>query len=189
MRPSVLVSGPAAAALAATLRATERLDVVEASTEAEARAYLSGTAFSRVLDTHPDGRVAALAETLGVPADRAAGDDGPGVWLRRLGVPDAPARRASLGGMDSGAPPDAPAAELRALGEAISELAHRLNNPMAVIQGNAQLALELGRVQGLDAMLTESLADIEAASRELASGFRELAGLRARVDALLAERS
>ena len=149
MRLSVLVSGPGAARLADALRASGRLDVVAAPTEAEARAYLSGTAFDRVLDTSPDGAVAALAGELGVAADRVASDVDPASVLRRLGGPGAASAAASLsdaapalGG--NGRAADA-VAELQALGEAISELAHRLNNPVAIVQGNAQLAFELGR--------------------------------------------
>lgn len=182
MRLSVLVSGPRAAPLADALRAGDRLDVVEAPTEAEARAYLSGTVFARVFDTHPDGAVATLAAELNVPADRISGEADPGALLRRLGIAT-PGPSVSAG--SAGAP--VVSDQLQTLGEAISELAHRLNNPMAVIQGNAQLALELGRAGGLDPMLAESLTDIEAASRQLATGFRELAALRAVVDAVRAE--
>ena len=190
MRLSVLVSGPGAARLADALRASGRLDVVAAPTEAEARAYLSGTAFDRVLDTSPDGAVAALAGELGVAADRVASDVDPASVLRRLGGPGAASAAASLsdaapalGG--NGRAADA-VAELQALGEAISELAHRLNNPVAIVQGNAQLAFELGRTLDLDPTLAESLRDIEAASHRLAAGFRELGALRARVDAVRA---
>lgn len=179
MRLSVLVSGPDAAALAEALAArTDRLDCVVAPTDATARAYLSGTVFDSVLVTGESREVETLAEALGRTVERVTRDTDAEGLLRRLGIPTGEGRGPS--------DPDVEAAaeQIRALRSALAEVAHDLNNPVAVIQGNAQLALELG--QDLDPVIAESLRDIDVASRVLAERIRQIGALRRAADAALA---
>jgi signal transduction histidine kinase len=61
---------------------------------------------------------------------------------------------------------------------ALSRVVHDVNNPLAVISGNAQLLLELVRIMELDAELAKPISDIEEASRELAERLAQLSRLR-----------
>ena len=56
-----------------------------------------------------------------------------------------------------------------ALQETLSSVTHEINNPLAVIAGNAQLLLELARVMDLDPDLAKPIRDIEEASHQLAA--------------------
>ncbi len=131
----------------------------------EAVAYLSAAEFDAVI---VDASVAeaqsgapALRERLGMP-----------VHVLRAG--DAMALRAALGA-DGG---DESMEEVRiALGRAI----HDVNNPMTVINGNAQYALELARGLDLDESLVRSLEDIEEAGRRLEASMATLSALRRRL--------
>lgn len=69
-------------------------------------------------------------------------------------------------------------AELRTdLHVALTRVTHDINNPLAVISGNAQLLLELARALELDPDVAKPIQDIEAASQQLA-------GMVARLNAL-----
>jgi nitrogen-specific signal transduction histidine kinase len=74
-------------------------------------------------------------------------------------------------------------AQLRAVSEAIVRLHHEVNNPLAIISGNAQLLAEVGRAEGLSEDLMGPILDIEAATERLAESLRRLAALREEVDA------
>lgn len=71
-----------------------------------------------------------------------------------------------------------PADLLNQVRVALSRVVHDVNNPLAVISGNAQLLLELARIMELDAELAKPISDIEEASRELAERLAQLSRLR-----------
>lgn len=60
-------------------------------------------------------------------------------------------------------------ADAEALKRALSEVTHDLNNPLAIISGNAQLLLELARMLDLDPDVAKPIQDIEEASQRLAA--------------------
>ena len=64
---------------------------------------------------------------------------------------------------------------------AITRVTHDINNPLAVISGNAQLLLELARALDLDPDVAKPIQDIEAASQQLAHMVERLNGLNAGV--------
>ena len=61
-----------------------------------------------------------------------------------------------------------------ALRDMVTEVAHDINNPLAIISGNAQLLLELARMMDLDPDVAKPIGDIEEASRQLAQMVRRL---------------
>lgn len=67
---------------------------------------------------------------------------------------------------------------LRRVRTEITAVHHDVNNPLAIIAGNAQLLLELARVMDLDADLMHPIRDIEEASGRLAEILQRLARLR-----------
>ena len=91
----------------------------------------------------------------------------------------------------SGAPIDGPPADglagldaadlaerLRRLSDEVGRLYHDVNNPLAVISGNAQLLLEIGTSEGLSSDVMEPVADIEVAAQRLVAVLQRLARLR-----------
>ena len=69
----------------------------------------------------------------------------------------------------------------------MSRITHALNNPLAVIAGNAQLLGELIRVAPEDEMVPSSLDDIAAASGELVALVDEVNALRRTIAAVLGD--
>lgn len=65
-----------------------------------------------------------------------------------------------------------------ALREALSKANHDINNPLAIVSGNAQLLLEIGRMMSLDPDLMRPIEDIEEASQRLADLLRNVARIR-----------
>lgn len=57
-------------------------------------------------------------------------------------------------------------------------LKHEINNPLAIILGNAQLLLELAHYNDLEPDLVQSIQDIEEASRRISTSIDKLATLR-----------
>ena len=78
---------------------------------------------------------------------------------------------------------------LQQIRQQLSTITHDFNNPIAIISGNAQLLLEVGRMMNLEAELIRFAADIEEASRRLASGLHPVEQLKAQIDAFLRELS
>ena len=165
MRPVLLVHPDADA----WLDALPDLDaqVTTAHSATEARAYLAGTTFDLVLvgaDVESGDRVAALRDALGlssrVETVADAADAG-----RYLGVGAAPA---------GGDPRD----ELAHVRDELGRIAHALNNPLAVIAGNAELGVELARAVETDGTIVEALASIREGAAELEGLFSEVAALR-----------
>ena len=69
---------------------------------------------------------------------------------------------------------------ITALRDAVSRLNHEINNPLAVISGNAQLLLALG--SDLEADVREPIEDIEEASQQLSASLRKLVEMRELLD-------
>ena len=166
------------------------LDITLAATLLEARAYLSGAAFDAVTVRQgpmadPLGRVhqsLGLGSLFHVHADPDALE----AWVDRrvapTGLSPAPPDATRP------APPDAGGGDadgtLPALREEIGRIVHALNNPLAVIAGNAQLGAEMGRVLGVDPSLVSAFEDIGDAATRLGGLFDDVRALRSRIDAL-----
>jgi signal transduction histidine kinase len=60
---------------------------------------------------------------------------------------------------------------------ALRRVTHDINNPLAIISGNAQLLLELARVLDLDPDVAKPIRDIEEASQRLADMVERLNAL------------
>lgn len=71
--------------------------------------------------------------------------------------------------------------DLEAIREELGRMAHALNNPLAVIHGNAQYVLELAQALELDDCVVAPLRDIEEAGSQLATLFRAIGDLRHRI--------
>ncbi|MEM1054121.1 MAG: histidine kinase dimerization/phospho-acceptor domain-containing protein [Bacteroidota bacterium] len=202
---SLLLAHSDADALAEAMeRATKGLQIAPCDSLVAARAHLVGTRFDAILASAvlPDGPSASLLELdVAVPPLLARADDArqrdeaaragasfafvaepdPGVlaavatWA--LGVPAAPAPTPPASGDEQ--------THLQTVADDLAHLAHAINNPLAVIVGNAQLARELQSVSPDDAMVREAISDIETASRELVALMDEMQALRRRVDEAL----
>ena len=167
-------------------RALSQIDVTVATSDTAARAYLGASAFDVVVVTASmpgetaetlEGLVASLGRVSRVVS--GAPDSGLGDWL---------AERLSLGTAVS---PEAAAssateqaAALAFVSAELARIAHALNNPLAVIDGNAQLALELSKALGVDASVIAAIEDIQGGSRNLAALFSDLSALRSRLEGL-----
>lgn len=69
----------------------------------------------------------------------------------------------------------------------LARVVHDVNNPLAIISGNAQFLAELVRAAELDPDFAKAVSDIEEASRQLADRIAQLASLKEHVLALLDE--
>jgi len=67
---------------------------------------------------------------------------------------------------------------LRQVRTRVSAVYHEINNPLAIISGNAQLLIELARVMEIDPTLLQPIEDIEQASQRLADLLQPLAAIR-----------
>ncbi len=56
----------------------------------------------------------------------------------------------------------------------VANVKHEINNPLAIISGNAQLLLELARLMDLDEELVKPIRDIEEASLRIGQSLEEL---------------
>ncbi len=140
--PLVLLVHPDAAAFLAA-HPDLGADVAAAAGAKEARAYLAGTAFDVVYvgpDVEGAEAIGALRDVLGLSTRVES--------LDRLGeLPDRLAQGASAeGGREA----------LEHVRGELSRVAHALNNPLAVISGNAQLGREMATATGAD----ESVVDV-----------------------------
>lgn len=148
-------------------------EITTTDSAASARAYLAGTAFDLVL-VGPDvpGReaIGALRDVLGL-STVVESVAGPEALAARLEGPAV---------QPESAPPTA--SGLDEVAAELSRVAHALNNPLAVIAGNAQLSLEMAGVLDVDDSIVASLEAIAQAATELEALFADVAALRARVD-------
>ena len=173
-------------------------DVTTVGTAQAARAYLAGTAFDLVLvgaGVEGAEAIGALRDVLGLStavetvadaaalAERLGGGRPSGASA--TGSPPSSATSASgpgaAGGPGAGA--DGPLVRVR---DELGRVAHALNNPLAVISGNAQLGLELAGALGTDEAVVDALRSIGEAAAELEALFADVAALRALVDRGLA---
>ena len=179
MRTAVLLVGPDAAARAAALD-DGPVDVLAADSDMAARAYLAGTAFDRVVCLGPS-EAAGTARTLGIDVVSLPADSASDAIGRVLGLaPPDPARpSAPLPPADGGEA----ARHVQALRAEIDRVAHDLNNPVAVILGNAQLARALA--PDLPDDVAAALADIEDAAGVIAERAKQLGALRRGADRAL----
>jgi nitrogen-specific signal transduction histidine kinase len=69
----------------------------------------------------------------------------------------------------------------------LSRVVHDVNNPLAIISGNAQLLVEISRGMGLGQDLAKPLGDIEEAAQVLADRLAGLSALRENVERALAD--
>jgi signal transduction histidine kinase len=169
--PSLLLvtsDGDGAAGCAAALRAAipDATWTLCPSIDA-AEAYLAGASFDAI-----------------VVDEAINGFDGPDVPVlrARLGAPvhvfragDAGAVRSALKGREDAQ------AQLDEVRVALGRAVHDANNPLTVITGNAQYALEMARTLDLDASLLRSLEDIDEAGRRMEAAMATLATLRQRL--------
>ncbi len=56
----------------------------------------------------------------------------------------------------------------------VANVKHEINNPLAIISGNAQLLLELARLMDLDEELVKPIRDIEEASQRIGQSLEKL---------------
>lgn len=69
----------------------------------------------------------------------------------------------------------------------VSKVTHDINNPLAIISGNAQLLIELGRYMDLDDEIIKPIKDIEEASLRIANSLHKLADLKEMVKQEIAQ--
>ncbi len=67
---------------------------------------------------------------------------------------------------------------IETLRSTVATVKHEINNPLAIISGNAQLLLELARFMELDDELIKPIRDIEEASLRIAESLDKLGNLR-----------
>ncbi len=177
---SVLLVHPDAESWLEGLRAAH--EVATAPSAKSARAYLAGTPFDLILvgpDVEGAEAIGALRDVLGLSMDIEPVADAAAL-AERLGAagaepPASPASTLPPAKAASGAGPGA-------IGDELSRIVHALNNPLAVIAGNTQLALEMAGALGTDETIVESLRAIDQAAAELEALFAEVGALRALVD-------
>ena len=183
--PSVLLVHPDAESWLEGVPAAH--EVATAPSAKSARAYLAGTPFDLILvgpDVEGAEAIGALRDVLGLSVDIEPVAD-PAALAARLGADGAgPPAEASgaTPGVDLPPAEAASGAEPGTLGDELSRIVHALNNPLAVIAGNTQLALEMAGALGTDESIVESLQAIDQAATELGALFAEVGALRALVD-------
>jgi signal transduction histidine kinase len=67
---------------------------------------------------------------------------------------------------------------METLRASVAKVTHDINNPLAIISGNAQLLSELGRYMDLDEEIIKPIKDIEEASTRIATSLHRLASLK-----------
>ncbi len=67
---------------------------------------------------------------------------------------------------------------LKTIRSAVATVNHEINNPLAIISGNAQLLVELARAMDLPPEIAGPIQDIDAASQRIATSLRKLANLK-----------
>jgi signal transduction histidine kinase len=81
-------------------------------------------------------------------------------------------------GIDEGSEAARMLAELR---QAVGDATHAVNNPLTVISGNAQLAVELARVMEVDAAVLAALQEIDQATASLSETLLRLDRLKQQI--------
>jgi signal transduction histidine kinase len=78
---------------------------------------------------------------------------------------------------------------IRKLRSSLGRIFHDTNNPLAIVSGNAQFLLEVGRSMELESDLIQPMQDIEEASERVAEGLKEISMLRDRIGDYLKQRA
>jgi len=78
---------------------------------------------------------------------------------------------------------------IRKLRRSLGRIFHDTNNPLAIVSGNAQFLLEVGRSMELESDLIQPMQDIEEASERVADGLKEISMLRDRIGDYLKQRA
>ncbi len=175
----VLVVGPDAEAIVARLAGS--VEATPAPSRLAAEAYLTGAAFDVVAlaEGAEADDLAALAGHLGARVMRYTDAD---ALVARLGGPHEPVTPAP-----APAPVDAndARAALVEVRDRLVHLVHALNNPLAVIAGNAQLGREVARATGADPDVLAALEGVEAGAAALTELLADLTALRRSLDGRL----
>lgn len=174
--PSVLLVHPDAEQWLAAVPGASA-EVTTVGTAQGARAYLAGTAFDAVyVGPGVEGAeaIAALRDVLGL-ATPVVHVEGPDDVARRLAAP-APAPTGPVAGGRTA---------LEEIRDELGRVVHALNNPLAVIAGNAQLGSELAQAVPTDETIVDALRAITDAAARLETLFADVAALRALVDRAL----
>ncbi|SRR5690606_2727290 len=74
---------------------------------------------------------------------------------------------------------------IRQLRQVLSKVFHDTNNPLAIVSGNAQYVLELGKTLDLSEDVVGPVRDIEEASERVAEGLRDVSRIREEIDSYL----
>lgn len=200
--PSLLLVHPDAAALAEAMqRAVPTLTATPATSLRAARAHLVGSSFDAVLAlAHlPDGPSASLLELdihvpplLVVARSEEEREEAERAGAAFSFVADSePVVLAAVAAWHLGAEPDPPGARggdvppasaMQDVSDELARFTHAINNPLAVVVGNAQLVRELYGLAPDDEMIPSSLSDIETAAREIVALVEEVQALRRRID-------
>lgn len=67
---------------------------------------------------------------------------------------------------------------IESLRTTVASVKHEINNPLAIVSGNAQLLLELARIMELDDELVKPIRDIEEASSRIAESLDKLSNIK-----------
>lgn len=67
---------------------------------------------------------------------------------------------------------------LESLRTTVASVKHEINNPLAIVSGNAQLLLELTSLMDLDEELVKPIRDIEEASSRIAESLNKLSNIK-----------
>lgn len=78
-----------------------------------------------------------------------------------------------------------PLAVIQELRQVLSKVFHDTNNPLAIVSGNAQYLLELGRALDLSDDVIGPVRDIDEASERVAEGLRDVSRIRDEIDTYL----
>lgn len=191
-------------ALAAPLPAAR---VAHARSIAEATALLERDAFELVMTDHmlPDGSSLDVLAALREHEVRAPvivmtrfGHEDVAVAVMKAGATDYVRKETDYGHLkelpikllealhrhhlerraEEGARKEAQARLLQTIRTTVATVNHEINNPLAIISGNAQLLIELGKALGLPPEVMQPIEDIEESSRRIAGILRQLANLK-----------
>ncbi len=173
----LLVVGPDAEAIVARLAGV--VEATPAPSRLAAEAYLAGAAFDTVaIAAGPDAdALARLAGRLGARVVRY--DSAESLVARFAPAVASSAAAPALPAAVSAADARGALVEVR---DRLAELAHALNNPLAVVVGNAQLGREVARATAADPDVIAAFDGIDAGAAALGELLGDLTALRRALD-------
>lgn len=163
------------------------LHVTPAASPVAARARLASGAFDAVAcRAEADARdLRALANVLGLRVDIQSytSEDAlaDALALRVEVAPEAPSDSENRDRIADAGVREA----LETVRDELARIAHTLNNPLAVIAGNAQLGREIALATGAEPEVVQALDNVDAAAGALGSLFSEIGALRTHLSRLL----